>query len=86
MFSVSVCTPFRNFSITAKLSDVLQAEKLDFAAAAGYIEATVGTFKGLRSSEEWEKVWKDVTTKVASLQISVESPRPTHHRKLPARL
>ena len=74
------------FSITAKLSDVLQAEKLDFAGAAGYIEATVGTLKGLRSSEEWEKLWKDVTTKAASLQISVESPRPIRCRRLPARL
>ena len=26
------------FGITAKLSDVLQAEKLDFAGATGYIE------------------------------------------------
>ena len=74
------------FSITAKLSDVLQAEKLDFAGAAGYIEATVGTLKGLRSSEEWEKLWEGVTTKAASLQISVESPRSARCRRLPARL
>lgn len=74
------------FGITAKLSDVLQAEKLDFAGAANYIEATVGTLKGLRSSEEWEKLWTDVTTKAASLQISVESPRPTRQRRLPPRL
>ena len=74
------------FSITAKLSDVLQAEKLDFAGAAGYIEATVGTLKGLRSSDEWKKMWEDVTTKAASLQITVESPRSTRNRRLPARL
>ena len=74
------------FGITAKLSDVLQAEKLDFAGAAGYIEATVGTLKGLRSSEDWEKLWEDVTTKAASLQISVESPRPVRCRRLPIRL
>ena len=74
------------FSITAKLSDVLQAEKLDFAGAASYIEATVGTLKGLRSSEEWEKLWKDVTTKAASLEIMVDSPRPVRCRRLPARL
>ena len=74
------------FSITAKLSDVLQAEKLDFAAAAAYIQATLGTLKGLRSAVEWEKLWKEVTEKAACLEILVESPRPIRSRKLPARI
>ena len=61
---------------------MLQAEKLDFAGADNSIDATVGTLKGLRSSEEWDKLWTDVKAKAASLQISVEFPRPTRHRKL----
>ena len=74
------------FCITAKLSDVLQAEKLDFAGAARFIEATTTTLKGLRSSDEWKKIWEDVTAKAASLQICMEPPRPTRSRRLPARL
>ena len=31
-------------------------------------------------------MWEDVTTKAASLQITVESPRSTRNRRLPARL
>lgn len=77
---------FQNlFRITAKLSDVLQAEKLDFAGAAGYIEATVVTLKALRTTEEW-KIWENATKKAAVLHVYVESPRPVKNRKLPARL
>lgn len=36
------------FAITAKVSDVLQAEELYFAAAACYIEATIDTLTNLR--------------------------------------
>ena len=39
-FLLCLYTFLKLFSITAKLSDVLQAEKLDFAGAAGYIEAS----------------------------------------------
>ena len=74
------------FCITAKLSDVLQAENLDFAGAARFIEATTATLKGLRSSDEWKKIWEDVTAKAASLQICMEPPRPIGSRRLPARL
>ena len=78
---------FQNlFRITAKLSNVLQAEKLDFAGAAGYIEATVVTLKALRTTEEWKKIWENATKKAAVLHVYVESPRPVRNRKLPARL
>lgn len=47
-FILSLLTLQKLFSITAKLSDVLQAERLDFVGAVGFIEATVATLKGLR--------------------------------------
>lgn len=78
---------FQNpFRITAKLSDVLQAEKLDFAGAADYIEATVVTLKALRITEDWNKIWENATKKAAILHVCVESPRPMRNRKLPAQL
>jgi len=70
---------FQNlFRITAKLSDVLQAEKLDFAGAAGYIEATVVTLKALRTTEDW-KIWENATKKAAIMHVCVESPRPVRN-------
>lgn len=53
------------FRITAKLSDVQQAEKLDFAGAAGYIEAVV-TLKALRTTEEW-KIWENANQESSRL-------------------
>lgn len=70
-----------------KLSDVLQAEKLDFAGAANYIEAITATLKGKRTESEWKKVWEEATSSsmATSLSISLEPPA-RRARRLPSRL
>jgi hypothetical protein len=44
------------FSITSKLSDLLQAKKLNYAAAATCISATKTAILCLRSEDEWSKL------------------------------
>ena len=54
MFQFLLClyTFKKLLGVTSKLSDVLQAEKLTFTAAANYIEATVAIVRDLRTAEE----------------------------------
>ena len=72
------------FSITGKLSDLLQAESLSYAAAASCIQATKETISGLRSEGNWQKIWDDAVKIADKHAISVS--RPTRNRALPARL
>ena len=46
----------RILSLTANLSDLLQAEHLNYAAAASLIKTTKETMQSLRYEAEWEKV------------------------------
>ena len=63
---MSLFTLQKLIGITAKLSDVLQAEQLDFIGAADFVTATLATLKGLRNVEEWDGIWSKATTKVGS--------------------
>ena len=54
-FLLSLVILERIFSITAKLSDLLQAEHLNYVAAAACIKATKETIQSLRC-EEWKKL------------------------------
>ena len=75
------------FGITVKLSDVLQAEKLDFAGAVNYIEATITTLQSQRTETGWKNIWEKATSMATSLDIPVKSPRPVRKdRWLPSRL
>ena len=46
----------KSLSITAKLSDLLQAERLNYAAAASCIEATMETIHKLQTEEKWKEI------------------------------
>ena len=73
------------FGITVKLSDVLQAEKLDFAGPVNYIEATITTLQSQRTETEWKNIWEEATSMAASLDIPVESSRPVRKdQRLPS--
>ena len=56
------------FYVTAKPSDVLQAEKLDFAATATFIEATINTLKSFRTEDERRKVYDEARALAVSLR------------------
>ena len=63
------------FSITAKLSDLLQAEHLNYAAAAACIRATKKTIQSLRC-EEWKKLRDEAVSMATNYGVAVESMRP----------
>ena len=44
------------FGIVSKLSELLQAEKIDYYKAALQIEATISTFNTIRSDVWWNKL------------------------------
>ena len=71
------------FYVTAKLSDVIQAEELEFAAAATFIEETIDTLKSFRTEDEWRKVYDEATALVVSLDVSVTSPRSRRAYSIP---
>ena len=41
------------FSVSSKLSNVLQSESLDIASACTYVESTIDTLRGFRTEREW---------------------------------
>ena len=73
------------FSVTAKLSDVLQAEQLNYAAAAACIRATKATIQDLRSETEWKKIWLEVVSIAGDCSIAVNSMWPRRRQRLPDR-
>ena len=75
----------RIFSITAKLSDLLQAEHLNYAAAAACIRATKETIQSLRC-EEWKKLWDEAVSMATNYNVAVESIQPRRNRQLPEQL
>ena len=73
-------------SITAKLSDLLQAERLNYAAAASCIEATMETIHELRTEEKWKEIWEEAVVLATKNGVAVANlPRRRAHR-LPERL
>ena len=84
-FLLSLIMFERIFSITAKLSDLLQAEHLNYAAAAACIRATKETIQSLRCEEEWKKIWDEAVSMATEYCIAIESVRPRRNRRLPER-
>ena len=75
-FLLSLIMFERIFSITAKLSDRLQAEHINYAAAAACIRATKETIQSLRCEEEWKKIWDEAVSMATEYCIAIESVRP----------
>ena len=48
------------YKIFSILSDVLQSQSLDLATAADLIQATIDTFKELRSDGKWDLLWQEI--------------------------
>ena len=69
------------FSITGNLSNLLQTEQLNYAAAATCIEATKTTLYSLRSDTEWKKIWDETLTIARAHEVVVQ---PIRRRRLPS--
>ena len=66
-FVVSLLLFEKLFSITGKLSDLLQAETLSYAAAARCITATKQTLRDIRAEEEWSAIWAEAVRNITFL-------------------
>ena len=59
-FFLSLILYEKIFSITKKLSNLLQTEQLNYGGASSCIHATKGSIESLRSESEWVKIWEEV--------------------------
>ena len=84
-FIVALVVYKKIFSISAKLSDVLQSQSLDLATAADLIQATIDTFKKLRSDGKWDFLWQEIEAFAKHHDIEVlSSARPQRQRRPPS--
>ena len=61
-FIVSLTVYKKVFGISAQLSDVLQSRSLDIGNAATLVLATIDRFQALRTDDQWNLLWEEVTT------------------------
>ena len=73
------------FGMTNNLSNLLQAEHLNYATAASCIKATKTTLSDLRSEEAWEKVWEKSLSLAEKFGIDDCPARPRRARRMPQR-
>lgn len=74
-------------AVTANLSNLLQAEQLNFAAAATCIEAVLDSLHSFRSEQKWADIWSQAESLSTTNNISIGMPtRPRRVRRLPSRL
>uniref|UniRef100_A0A1X7TPX0 Uncharacterized protein n=1 Tax=Amphimedon queenslandica TaxID=400682 RepID=A0A1X7TPX0_AMPQE len=71
------------FSITGKLSDLLQSEQLNYAAAATCIEATKITLVNLRTESEWQLIWDTAVQLAESNDVTVSTISTSRQRRVP---
>uniref|UniRef100_A0A1X7V0P6 TTF-type domain-containing protein n=1 Tax=Amphimedon queenslandica TaxID=400682 RepID=A0A1X7V0P6_AMPQE len=74
------------FSVTGNLSNLLQAEQLNYAGAAACIRATKQTLQNLRSEEKWLEIWKETVELGTKLNIAVSPIRCRRRQRLPSHL
>ena len=74
------------FTITTKLSDTLQAPKVDIAAAVQLISAQVSILEDHRSDSQWDKIWNKAESLAEIHNVEVEIPCPRIATSTPARL
>ena len=86
-FILSLVLFERIFSITSKLSDLLQAEKLNYAAAATCISATKRAITSLREEDEWFRIWEEAKSMgdEHGVPVSVARSRSRRSQSMPSR-
>ncbi|XP_011407653.1 PREDICTED: zinc finger MYM-type protein 1-like [Amphimedon queenslandica] len=74
------------FSITGNLSNLLQAEQINYSAAAICITATKTTLVNLRSEAKWKKLWDEAVKLANSLNIHITVTSAHRQRQPPSSL
>ena len=65
----------KGLSITKGLSDQLQDDSLDLAAAAELVDSVLSSIRSSRSDKEWERTWKASVDLAERLGIAVVDVR-----------
>lgn len=73
-FIVSMIVYKKVFIITANLSDMLQAECLDYSTATSLILAAITTFSTMRSDDHWNLLWQESISLAKHVNCPVEPP------------
>ena len=74
------------FAITTKLSDTLQAPKVDLTAAVQLISAQVSILEDYHSDSQWNIIWDEAESLAEAHNIEVEIPCSLRTTRTPARL
>lgn len=85
-FLLSLISLEKIFSFINNLSQLLQSEVLNYAAAASCISATKITLNSLRSDTEWKTLWEVAVSLAEKCDISVTPPRDRRTRRPPRQL
>ena len=73
------------FAITAKLSDTLQAPKVNLAAAVQLVTAQISILEDYRSDSQWNKIWDEAKSLAEVHNVQVEISCPRRATRTPAR-
>ena len=86
-FVVALVVYKKIFSISAKLSDILQSQSLSLATAANLIQSTVDTFKEPRSDSKWDLLSREIEAFASHHNIQMQCTlRPQRQRCPPSSL
>ena len=72
------------FANTTKLSDTLQAPKVDLAAAAQLVSAQVSILEDYQSDNQWDKIWAEAESLAQAHNVEIEIVCPRRATRTPA--
>ena len=81
-FFLSLILYEKIFSITGKLSNLLQAEQVNYGGASYCIRATKGSIESLQSESELVKIWEEAVELAKKYDIAVSPLRPRRNQRL----
>ena len=75
-FILSLVIYNKVFTVSAKLSDILQAESSDLASAVSVIQATIEIITTIRSECHWNLLWQEEVAFEQYNKIGIDLSRP----------
>ena len=85
-FLLSLILFERIFSITGNLSNLLQSQTINYAAAATSISATKTSLETLRNETEWKGIWDSAVELAGRQEITITPIRSRRQRHPPSSL
>ena len=75
-FILSLVIYNKVFTVSAKLSDILQAESSDLASAVSLIQATIDIITTIRLECHWNLLWQEVVLLEQHKKIGIDLSQP----------